>query len=79
MIRRKARTSKGRWDPHSQSVVGAKEGKDPKGIELKITSWRNPGRSKRGMRSNRDYGPQADRWGSLWQIIVDAPIKIFRA
>lgn len=76
MIRRKAETSSGHWDGKSR-VVGAREGKDPKGIEIKINSWKNPSRKSRD-RGDRDYGPQADRWGSLWQIIERAPIRFSR-
>jgi hypothetical protein len=75
MIRRKAETSAGQWDATSQSVRGAREGKDPKGVELKIISWKNPDRQRGKDRAARDYGPQADRWGSLWQIITRAPIR----
>jgi hypothetical protein len=62
MIRRKAADSAGQWDGHG--VAGAREGKNPRGIVLKITRWQNPQR-KKGKRGQRDYGSQADRWGSL--------------
>lgn len=69
MVQRKARTSDGYWDGYS--VVGAKEGIDPKGIKLKIVRWRNPGRNRRGLRGWRD-GNQADAWGSLRNPIAAA-------
>ena len=75
MIRRKAETSAGKWDPKTQSVKGAREGKDPKGLKLTITSWTNPGRQKAGDRRSRNYGSQADRWGSLWQIIARGRLR----
>lgn len=78
MIRRKAASSAGKYDPKSDSVIGAKEGRDPKGIRLIITSWTNPGRSSKKLRKHRDYGSQADRWGSLWQIIINARIRVRR-
>jgi hypothetical protein len=79
MIRRKAETSSGHWDAKKKRVVGAREGKDPKGIELRITSWKNPDRQKARDRTDRDYGPQSDRWGSLWQAITRARIRLHRA
>ncbi len=63
MVRRKAETSAGYWDGNN-AVLGAKAGKDPKGIELKIVRWRNPGRNSAGLRGWRS-GIQADAWGSL--------------
>lgn len=74
MVKRKAETSAGFWD--GAQVVGAKEGRDPRGIELKIIRWRNPGRSRSGLRGWRDYGPQADRWGSLRYAIAGAAFAI---
>lgn len=78
MIRRKAQGSAGKYDPKSDSVIGAKEGPDPRGIRLKITSWKNSDRDTKKLRADRDYGSQADRWGSLWQIITIAPIRLRR-
>lgn len=70
MIRRKAKTSRGRW--YGNGVRGAVEGVDPKGIYLEITRWRNPSRSrgKRG-RGGDEWrtGSQADAWGSLRRIL----------
>lgn len=77
MIRRKAETSAGHWDGKSK-VSGAHEGIDPPGIELKIQSWKNPDRQRGRDRKDRNYGPQSDRWGSLWQIIERAPIRFLR-
>jgi hypothetical protein len=78
MIRRKAETSRGHWDAMAQTVVGAKEGKTPPGIELEITRWKNPARKKGMLRTWRypegARGDQADAWGSLWQIIANARI-----
>jgi hypothetical protein len=70
MVRRKAESSAGFWDG-SSSVVGARAGKDPKGIELKIIRWRNPGRKSSGLRGWRQ-GTQADAWGSLREPLAAA-------
>ncbi len=78
MIRRKAETSAGKYDPKSDSVIGAREGVDPRGIKLKIISWKNSDRDSKKLRADRDHGSQADRWGSLWQIIAVAPIRLRR-
>lgn len=62
MVRRKAETSGGYWD--GRRVVGASEGKNPPGIELKIIRWKNPDRKNASDRNWRS-GTQADAWGSL--------------
>ncbi len=74
MVRRKAETSAGFWDGKS-SVTGAREGIDPKGIELKIIRWRNPGRNRAGLRGWRS-GSQADAWGSLRNPLSAAAFSI---
>jgi hypothetical protein len=73
MIRRKAQTSAGEWDG-KDSVRGAREGIDPKGITLKIVRWRNPGRNRAGLRGWRT-GTQADAWGSLRNPLAAAAIS----
>lgn len=74
MVRRKAATSSGFWD--GRTVVGAKEGIDPRGIELRITRWKNPDRKRRGLRGWRTSPPatQAEAWGSLRHPIAAAAI-----
>jgi hypothetical protein len=69
MIRHKAETSAGIWD--GGTVVGAAEGDDPPGIELKITRWRNPSRRDVGDRGWRS-GSQAQAWGSLRAVLAAA-------
>lgn len=69
MVRRKADTSYGYWD--GKKVVGASEGDDPSGIELKIVRWRNPNRKQASDRAWRT-GSQAHAWGSLRQAISAA-------
>jgi hypothetical protein len=69
MIRHKAETARGQWN--GRSVVGAYEGENPKGIELKIIRWRNPDRLADEDTSWRE-GSQADAWGSLRRIIANA-------
>ena len=76
LIRRKAATSAGYWDQARGRVIGAKEGRNPSGIELKIERWKNPDRNKGKDRTWRDYGSQADRWGSLRQAIENASIVL---
>lgn len=74
MVRRKAETSSGYWDQRRGRVIGAREGKDPSGIELKIVQWKNPGRNSGKDRAWRK-GSQADAWGSLRQVIERASIR----
>lgn len=62
MVRAKAESSYGYWD--GGTVVGAVEGDDPPGIELKIQRWRNPKRKRSSDRAWRS-GSQAHAWGSL--------------
>lgn len=73
LVRHKALTSSGQWD--GRNVIGAREGDDPPGIELKIIRWRNPGRKSSSDRGWRE-GPQAEAWGSLWQIIVNGLLNV---
>lgn len=67
MIRDKALDSSGQWN--GVRVVGAREGRNPPGIELTIIRWRNANRKKTssGWRS----GDQADAWGSLRRPIAE--------
>lgn len=74
MVRRKAASSAGFWDG-TDTVVGARAGKDPKGIELKIVRWRNPGRKSSGLRGWRS-GTQADAWGSLRAALEAAAFTV---
>jgi hypothetical protein len=70
LIRRKAELSAGHWD--GSRVVGAKEGPNPPGIELRIVSWANPDRARRyGQRT----GPQDDAWGSLRRVLASRSIR----
>lgn len=73
MVRRKAATSAGFWD--ANKVVGASEGKNPAGIELKIIRWRNPGRNSASLRGWRS-GSQADAWGSLRHPLTAAALTV---
>lgn len=72
MVVRKAETSAGYWD--GKTVRGAREGKNPRGIELKITRWKNPDRKHAGLRGWRS-GSQADAWGSLRNPLAAAAFE----
>ncbi len=77
MIRHKAETSAGTYEHKTGTVRGAREGRDPVGVTMKITRWRNPAR--KGAADNRTYrshGSQADRWGSLRLAIAGARITV---
>jgi|SRR5579863_3585260 len=69
MVRRKAETSGGYWN--GNRVVGAAEGIDPPGIELRIVRWKNPDRKTAAGRAWRT-GKQADAWGSLRHALTGA-------
>lgn len=74
MVIHKARTSEGYYDPKSRSVIGAKEGQNPSGVEIKLVRWRNPDR-KAGPNSKwNSHGTQAEAWGSLRHAIEGARI-----
>lgn len=71
MVIRKAETSLGQYNPESGKVDGAKEGEEPSGVRLKIIRWKNPDR-KNTTAGWRNYGSQADRWGSLRLAIANS-------
>lgn len=70
MVIRKAETSLGKYNPQTGTVDGAKEGEDPSGVKLKIIRWKNPDRKRKT--GWRNYGSQADRWGSLRLALATA-------
>jgi len=72
MVKHKAETSVGRWT--GRKAAGCREGKNPPGIELKITRWRNP--SRKGKLRQWRTGSQAEAWGTLRRITERARIKV---
>lgn len=72
MVQSKAASSGGQWD--GKRVKGAREGKDPKGVKLRIIRWRNP--ERKGKAKGWRSGSQAEAWGSLRRPLEKAKFDI---
>lgn len=70
MVRAKAESSVGEYNPRTRTTQGARMGKDPTGVKLRIIRWRNP--ERKGAGKAWRTGGQAQAWGSLRRALARA-------